>query len=292
MDKRIWVNVGLLVFIIILSASFFISEDNTEQPLPLLSNVKPEEIVHIEVLRKGLNNFIFNKEGDVWYMSAPQKFLANSARIDAMLQLLKTESHGQLKSDDVDLARFDLADPFITLKLGEHIFEFGNTDAIDQRRYVLFDKKIHLTNDFLYQQLTTNATFFTDTKILPVGFDIKVIEFPDNKIEKQDTQWKTDSLIDIKPDQLKNIIFNWENVNAISVGMYTQPETESHIIVTSTNDNFIVFVIVSTEPHLVLGRKDLGIQYHLGSDDAGRLLLHENNNMENSSSSNLQLIER
>lgn len=276
MDKRIWINVGLLAFIIVLSVIFVMPEQNIKQELPLISNIEPNDIVRIEVLRKGLDNFIFNSKGEDWYMSAPQQFLANSARINAMLRLLKTESHGQLIPGDVNLARFDLVDPIITLKLGDHEFQFGNTDAIDQRRYVLFDKTIHLTNDFLYQQLTTNAAFFADKKILPPGFDIKAIEFPDNIIEKQDNQWKTGSLIDIKPDQLKQIIFNWENVNAISVGKYTAPETESRIVVTSTNDNFIVFVIVSTEPHLILGRKDLGIQYHLGSDETDKLLLKEN----------------
>ncbi len=276
MDKRIWINLGLLAFIVVLSAAFLIPEDNAEQELPLLSNIEPNDIVHIEVLRKGLDNFIFNKEGEAWYMRAPQQFLANSARINAMLRLLKTESHGQLNSDEVGLARFDLADPFITLKLGDHVFQFGNTDAIDQRRYVLLDKTIHLTNDFLYQQLTTNAAFFADTKILPPGFDIKAIEFPGSKIEKQGNQWQVRPLMDIKPDQLEQIVFSWGNVNAISAGKYTAPETESRIVVTSANNNFIVFVIVSTEPHLILGRKDLGIQYHLGSDETDRLILKEN----------------
>lgn len=276
MDKRTWINVGLLAFIIALSFAFLIPEDNTEVELPLVSNIDPKDIVRIEVLRKSLDDFIFNKEGEAWYMSAPQQFLANNSRINAILRLLKTESYGQLNSDEVELARFELADPVITLKLNDHVFQFGNTDAIDQRRYVLFDKTIHLTNDFLYQQLTTNAAFFADTKILPAGFSIKAIEFRENKIELRDNQWQLQSLMDIKPDQLKQIVSNWENVNAISVGSYNKPEIESHIVVTSMNDSFVVFDIVSTEPHLILGRRDLGIQYHLGSDETDKLLLTEN----------------
>ena len=275
MDKRTWINVGLLAFIIALSAAFLIPEDNTEAELPLLSNIGPKDIVRIEVLRKGLDDFIFNKDGEAWYMITPQQFLANNSRINAILRLLKTESYGQLNSDEVELARFELADPVITLKLNDHVFQFGNTDAIDQRRYVLFDKTIHLINDFLYQQLTTNAAFFADTKVLPAGFSIKTIEFPKNKIELQDNQWQLQSLMDIKPDQLKQIVSNWENVNAISVGSYNKPEIESHIVVTSMNDSFVVFDIVSTEPHLILGRKDLGIKYHLGSDETDKLLLTE-----------------
>jgi len=275
-DKRLWINVGLLVFIVLLSAIVLMPEDKSEQDLPRLTAIEQNDIVNIDVLRKNLDDFVFNKQGETWHMRSPLKFLANNARINAMLHILKSESHGQLNPDEVDLARFDLVDPIITLKLNDHVFQFGNTDAIDQRRYVLFDGKIHLVNDSLYAQLTTNAAFFADPKILPLDIDINAIQFPENKIELIDELWQTQSLIDINPDQLKRIVFNWNNTVAISVSKYAAPETELPIIVSSSSGITIRFIIISTEPHLILGRKDIGIQYHLGSDEADKLLLKEN----------------
>lgn len=251
-------------------------EDKTNQDLPRLTTIEQNDIVKIEVLRKNLDNFEFNKQGEAWQMHSPLTFLANNARINAMLHLLKSQSHGRLNPDEIDLARFHLADPIITLKLDDHVFQFGNTDAIDQRRYVLFDGKIHLVNDSLYAQLTTNAAFFADPKILPLDMDINAIQFPDNKIELIDGNWQAQSLIDINPEQLKRIVFNWNNAAAISVSKYTAPETELSIVVSSLSGTTIRFVVVSAEPHLILGRKDIGIQYHLGSDDAEKLLLVEN----------------
>lgn len=276
MDKRIWVNVGLLVFIVILSAVLLLPEDVAEQELPRLSNIESNTITKIEVLRKNLDNFVFNKQGETWHMSSPQQFLANNTRINAMLHILNAESHGQLNPADVDLARFDLVDPAITVKFNDHSFQLGNTDAIDQRRYVLFNGKIHLVNDSLYAQLTTNAAFFADTKILPLDMDINAIQFPDNKIELIGGIWRTQKLMDISPEQLKRIVFSWNNAVAISVSKYAAPEAAPSIMVSSSNNRAIKFVIVASEPNLILGRKDLGIQYHLGSDEAEKLLLKEN----------------
>ena len=251
-------------------------ENKNEQDLPRLTAVEQNDIVKIEVMRKNMDNFEFNKQDKVWRMNSPQQFLANSARINAMLHILTAETHGQLSPAEVDLARFDLIEPTIILKLNDHVFQFGNTDAIDQRRYVLFDGTIYLTNDSLYTQLTTNAAFFADPKILPLDLNVSAIQFPENKIELIDGNWQTQKLMDISPDQLKRIVFNWSNAIAISVSKYAAPEIELPIIVTSSNGITIRFIVVSTEPHLILGRKDIGIQYHLGSDEADKLLLKEN----------------
>jgi hypothetical protein len=227
-DKRIWINVGLLVFIVVLFVVVFVPEKNTEQDLPLLTNIDSNDIVKIEV---------------------------------------------HLNPAEVELARFELTDPVIAIKFNDYIFQLGNTDAIDQRRYVLFNNMINLVDDSLYQQLTTNAAFFADPKILPVNFDISAIDFPENRLELVDDQWQMHSLMDIHPDQLKRIIFNWNNASAISVAKYAAPEIAASIIVSSARGDNITFEIVSTEPYLILGRKDLGIQYHLGSDEGENLLL-------------------
>jgi hypothetical protein len=274
-DKRLWINLGLLVFIVLLSAVLLLPEDNTEQVLPQLTTIEQNDIVKIEVLRKNLDNFEFHKQGEVWRMTSPLQLLANNSRINAMLRLLKTESHGQLNPANVNLDGFALSDPIITLKLDEQVFQFGNTDAIDQRRYVLFKESIHLTNDSLYALLTTNAAFFADTKLLPKDIEINAIQFPENKIELIDDQWRMKTLMDIKPDQLKRVVFNWKEAAAVSVSKYTAPEAESTISITFSEGITINFTIVSTEPHLILGRKDLGIQYHLGSDVTDKLLLKE-----------------
>jgi len=281
-DKRTWINIGLLfAFIVLLSVLLLIPKKETEQDLPRLSTIDSNDIVQIEILRKDLDNFIFNKQDETWHMNSPLRFRANNSRINALLRILKVESHGQFNPAEIDLERLDLDDPIIVMKLNDHEFSFGNTDAIDQRRYVLFDNTIHMVNDFLYHQLKTDATFFADTKLLPEKLEIKSIQFPGYKIDWIDDYWHINSLLDISPDQLKRLVFDWQKATAISVSIYAAPESESLIKLTTSSNESIIFVIVAIEPHLILGRKDIGIQYHMGSDESEKLLLKENSSTEN-----------
>ncbi len=279
MDKRLFINIGLLAFIALLLILILNSNEETKQEAEKLSSIDQSEIVKIRVARKNLDNFIFDKNNEAWLMISPLKIRANNARINAMLRLLKAESHSQLKPTDVELEALGLDEPAVILRLNNHEFKFGNTDAIDQRRYVLFKETIHLTNDFLYNQLMTNAAFFATPQLLVEGAKIKSIEYTDNKIELIDGHWQLQTLMDISPDQLKRIVFNWKNASALKVEPYNAPENESFITIT-TNNQTIKFVIVSTEPHLILGRKDIGIQYSMASEETEKLLLNESSTKE------------
>ncbi len=255
---------------------------NTEeetQELARLSTIDHNDIVQIKISRKDKEDFAFNKQGETWYMDSPQHFRANNSRINAMLRMLSVKSYSQLNSAEVDLETIGLADPAIVMKLNDHEFKFGKTEAIDLHRYILYNGEIHLTNDFLYHQLMTSAAFFADPRLLPEKMEFNSIQFPENKIELVDGQWQLQTLMDISPDQLKRLVFNWKNSAAISTSKYKAPETESIIKISSANNVSIQFVIVSTEPHLVLGRKDIGIQYNMASDEARKLLLSSDVNI-------------
>jgi uncharacterized protein DUF4340 len=279
-DKRFFINIGLLVFIAILSFLIINSGEKTNPVLPHISTINQSDIVQIKVRRKNLDDFSFEKRNESWHMIEPQPFLANNARINAILRILKSESHSQLNPADVNLDIVDLKDPTIILELNNHEFRFGNTDAIDQRRYVLFEGKIHLTNDFLYNQLMTNAAFFANPQLLSEETDITSIAYPENKIELVEGQWQLQNLMDISPDQLKRIVFNWKNASALKVSKYEAPETESFITISTTKGETIDFVIVSYKPHLIFGRKDIDIQYEMASEETKKLLLIDNSKID------------
>jgi hypothetical protein len=288
--NRLWINLGLLGLIVILIIFVLNDGQETGKELQRLSTIDKNTIKQIQVFRKDLDNFQFDKKDNGWFLTSPQQYRANSARINAMLRMLEVESHAQLNPAEIDLKQLSLEDPIVTMKLNDHEFQFGNTDAIDQRRYVLFQNKIHLTNDSLYQQLMANAAFFADPNLIPDSFKISSIEYPDNILKQVDEQWQLETLMDIKPDQLKRIPFNWENALAISAEPFKQPEAAATIKINSTDNKQIQYVIVSKEPHLVLGRKDLGIQFHMGSDETNKLLLIENTDMsEETETPGLQL---
>ena len=62
--------------------------------------------------------------------------------------------------DKVDIEKFELRSPKVILRLDENEFLFGTTNPIDQKRYIIFDKTMHLIDDYLFPQLMVNVFFF------------------------------------------------------------------------------------------------------------------------------------
>lgn len=271
----------MLVVIVLLSLALMMLDDEQGQQPPRLSALEQDSISRIAIIRKELEDFSFSKQNGNWFMQAPLQYEANDARINAMLRLLNVESHGQLAPETVELRRLGLADPAVVMRLDEHEFKFGSTDAINRRRYVLFDNTIHLVDDLLYRQLTATAAAFAKHKLLPENFTINSITFPEHAVTLTDGQWHTQTPVDIDPDRLKRLVYNWNQATALSVNRLSEPEQVLTVKLTSADREAITFLIISTTPHLILGRKDLGLQYHLGGDEAEKLLLEENPGAEN-----------
>ncbi len=276
MNKKLLINIGLLAFIVLLVIVGTSTNEEESQETIIVPDFDIASINDIVITRKDKPELHFNKQGEIWRMESPLKIRVNIARINAMLKLAVSESHGQFNKNEVDLAELGLVTPKISMTLNNVLFKFGVTDGIDQRRYVLYDDTVFMVNDFLYAQLDSKPGFFADTQLLPEGTKLKQIEFPNNTFTLKNNVWTMQQLMDIKPDQLKRLAFSWENAAAISVSSYQQPQQYFPIILTTSDDKIIRYEIISNNPYLILGRKDLEIQYHMGSDEAEKLLFQEN----------------
>ena len=270
MNQRIWINISLLVIIFVLSVIIFFNKNEIEDELLPLSSINPKSIININVQRKNLDNLFFSKSDGVWNMITPLQFQANRARIESILKILETKSYKQFNLDEVDIAQFALRSPAVILELNENKFSFGTNNPINQRRYILFNKKIHMIDDFNFPQLTTNAAYFAETKLLPDKANIISIRFPEYTIRLNNGKWQA-SIPEYDEEKVKQIINKWGKISAISVSKYEKQEGQKTITINSMSGHEINFAIVATAPYLILGREDLGIQYNMGMDDAKQM---------------------
>ena len=270
MNQRICINIFLLVIIFVLSAIIFSNKNEIEDELLPLSSINPKSIININVQRKNLDNLSFSKSNGVWNMITPFQFQANKARIESILKILEIKSYKKFNFDEVDIAQFALISPAIVLELNENKFSFGTNNPINQRRYILFNKKIHMVDDFHFPQLTTNATYFAETKLLPDKTNIISIQFPEYTIQLNNGKWQA-SIPEYNEGKAKQIINKWRGVIAVSVNKYEKQEGQKIITINSTSENEINFAIVATAPHLILGREDLGIQYNMDMNDTKQM---------------------
>ena len=269
-NQRIWINISLLVVIFVLSVIIFFNKNEIEDELLPLSSINPKSIININVQRKNLDNLFFSKSDGVWNMITPLQFQANSARIESILKILETKSYKQFNLDEVDIAQFALRSPAVILELNENKFSFGTNNPINQRRYILFNKKIHMIDDFHFPQLTTNAAYFAETKLLPDKANIISITFPEYTIQLNNGKWRA-SIPEYDEEKVKQIINKWNEIIAISVSKYEKQEGQKTITINSMSGQEINFAIVATAPYLILGREDLDIQYNMSMDDAKQM---------------------
>ncbi len=135
-------------------------DDETPEPPVKVSNITPESIDSITIIREGKEGLDFTNHQDTWQMTSPRTAAANHTRINAILFILQSRSYAQLYAKELNLSRFELRDPAITLKLNEYEFFFGGTDPLEYRRYLLFEDTVHLINDNLFHQLQQPPEFF------------------------------------------------------------------------------------------------------------------------------------
>ena len=246
-----------------------------------LTDMDPASINTIKIIRRDTDEIVFQKETGKWWMLSPYHMPANEVRINTILNLPGAHSYTQFGKGEVELDRFLLNDPAVSIEFNNTRIDFGDTNPIAEQRYVLANETVHLINDSLYQQLQTPATFFLGTKLLPDDRKIRTITFPDYTVNNDKGVWTVEpEHEDIAADNIVKLIHAWHIANAISIRDIGAAENYGAVQIELDDDTTIEFIIINPLPQLILARPDIGLQYHISSYDAEILFLQPITNHE------------
>ncbi len=275
MRSRLLLNLLLLCCVVAL-ATFLILLPGEPPAIPIkrLTEIDPDSIHNIRVEQHDQEPVTFIKQEDHWLMTRPYQVPANNARVNTVLSILAAQSHAQLAVDE-DLFRFKLDPPQLVLRLDEHVIRFGDTDALDERRYVLSDNTVHLINDTLYPQLISAATVFINPRLLPDDAEVISLQLPDHTLQLNVGNWSIEPAEDVDVEMLPDLIKAWQQASAITISSYEQNEHNGEIQIHLKDGKQILFQIITMPPRAILARPDLGIQYHLDSYTAKQLFVPE-----------------
>jgi len=278
-QSRLLINIVL--FLIVAGLAIFLIRQDDSAPTEVdvtLTTFESGSINEISIIRRDLDDIVFIKEGDQWSMQSPFVLPANPVRINTILKILQAYSYAQLDVKDVELKRFILDDPVVSLKLNETQIDFGDTSPLGKQRYVLLNETVHLINDSLYQQLLTSPTFFVSPKLLPENNNITALTLPDHQLRQVEGIWMVEPPVDINADKIIQLINAWRDAEAITVRAFSDNASEEKIIVELMSGETIEFVTASKPPRLILARPEFNLQYHISGYDADRLLQFNNDN--------------
>ncbi len=256
-----------------------LNDKTTENDISL-TDLDPASINTIKIIRSATDEVLFQKENGKWWMREPYYLPANEFRINTILKLPGAHSYTQFRKNEVELERFLLNEPVVSVEFDNTRIDFGDTSPIGEQRYVLVNDTVHLINDSLYQQLQTPATFFLSTKLLPDGAEIKAINFPDYLVSKHEGIWEVEPSLEFSADNITRLVHAWRAADAISIRNYEGGENTGTIQIELEDGNIFEFLIVTPPPQLVLARQDIGLQYHISGDDAEMLFLKSENDQD------------
>ena len=286
MRNRILINLVLFIIIALTAGFLFLtSPEEDRKPVVKLTTIDPATIEDIRIIRRDLDDLIFRKLPQGWFMSSPYDYHANPQRIQTLLNLLQSVSLTQLDAEPDELPRFLLDNPRASVVFNNHLqVDFGDSSPLGSQRYVRLNEKIHLINEGLFQQLLTPATFFLSPKLVPGKEKIMSIIFPGHTLQMQAGNWQVMPGVTVSAEKLNDLVNAWENARALTISEYTEQDVAKKLIIGLDQDKQIEFVIVNDPPNLTLARPDLALQFHMNEFDTERMwldqILHPENNEE------------
>jgi Domain of unknown function (DUF4340) len=248
MHARLWLNVVLLLAVAALGSWLLLGEPPAP-PLPppvAISAIDPTTVNRIHLGRPGNLDLLLQRSGTEWQIVSPVQARVNPFRVNSLLSLLQTYSISTFNADPGAVGLTD-NNSVVTLEFDEAVFRFGDTNPLDQSRYLLHRNTIHLIEDTLYQQLLQDAGFFVDKRLL-------------SDVEQLVSVTLSDPALSITDPAL---LIRWQHLEAERVSLADATLSGAELLLETTTGEKIPFRVHMSPTEVQLLRPDTGLVYHL-----------------------------
>ena len=259
MRSRTLINVALLALAAGLAIVIVLvpGEGGRGIDLEPLSDTDPRAVSRVRLETDAGGTIALQRSEDGWGLAEPIAIAANDFRIDTLLGVLKAPVHARFDADAGQLDRFGLAAPRARIQLDQDEILFGNTEPIHGRRYLLYDGRVALIDDAFFSHLSSSAANYVHPS--PLGRD------PNPRSIRLSKERGAG-------DEAAELVDGWRNAQATAVRPFEPSLEWSDEIVVENAGGELRFDVARTRYEVILGRRDLGIQYHLTKSAGERLL--------------------
>lgn len=280
LNTRWLLNIGVLILIAVLIIITVMEPGIKKPPAAVrLTELTAQQITDISISRDDTSIEISRQDGQ-WMILAPLKVHANEVSIAALLDIVSAKSHARYPAANVNLKSLQLDPPKASLVLNKHInILFGGNEPIDYRRYVMTENQVHLLTDRHFHHLAAGVYGFISPALLPPDAGIERIELPEGiTVSKINGTWqaspdKSSPGKSLSADTVTAFVTEWQHAQSLQVKKYSG-DAPKKIIVVHINQppQAVRFHVLAQADTTWLVRADLGIQYELAPDSAGKLL--------------------
>lgn len=263
---RLWTNIALIAGVAILALILWLNPGKIPQQSVPLSTLNKSEVKSIEIFVGAKPPVKLKKRNGDWQLVEPFNITANTSRVNAVLNLLTTYAVSQYPAAELNLEEFGLLPPEAVIRFDQAEFDFGGTDPLNRKRYVLHNRTLYLIEDFVYPLLNTNIGGLVSQKLVPATNLVTGFELTGFSLSRTSSGW------DIQPpsprlstDNLQEWVNEWLNTQAILVQHrpLSALESQQFVTVRFEHGGNIRYRILDADDESALYRADLGLLYSL-----------------------------
>ena len=276
MISRLWLNLALLLLLVILLLVVVYEPGREVEPPPTtLTQLTPETVNHVYLKRITGKDVELVKEPDgQWWMHNPYHLPANEFRVQSLLRLSQAQSLSSHALNELQPATYGLDKPrvIVTFNRTEQI-KFGDTEPLQQRRYVQAGDQLHTIVDTFYYQAAASPTIYLNYSLLPPVVDIVKLVLPGLQLSIEEGQWqRTPQYPELSSDASIELINNWQHAQALELRPTEVKDGKADIkVYVKSQAEPIRFKLLQTEDEVSLIRLGMGLQYIIADEVHQRL---------------------
>jgi hypothetical protein len=257
--SRTFINVALLALAAGLAIVIALSpgEGGGGVILEPLSDADPRAVSRVRLETDAGGTIALQRSEGAWNLVEPIAIAANDFRIDTLLGVLEAPVHARIDADSGQLEQFGLAVPQARIRFDQDEILFGNTEPIHGRRYLLYEGRVALIDDAFFSHLSSSAANYVNPSLLGRDPSPRGIRLSKERAAA---------------DDVTDLAEAWRNAQATAVRPFEPSLQWAEEIVVESADGELRFDVARTKYEIILGRRDLGIQYHLTKSAGARLL--------------------
>ncbi len=269
MRARLWLNIGLLLLVLLLALLAYYQPGLNPEPPVNLTSMSAQQITRLRIEPAGQAPLLLEKQAGKWQIIEPVQMEANGLRVETVLRLAEAESLARFPARD--LGKFKLDAPPLRVWLNDVSIAFGDSAPLDRQRYLLLGDTVHLIAGDVYYYLSGGLPLFASNDLLPRDAQLQSLTLPDFSLSSSNGRWVMKPAREVSMDDINQFLDAWRSAQALQIRRY-QAQPAQGVITVKLDNEVLRFDIVAQQPELILARPDLGLQYHLGSGAAERLL--------------------
>lgn len=271
MHSRNLLNLFMLLMLIALAVTaWFVYRDKSA--ITRLSSLEIAQVNNIVIPREH-DDIVLSKNGSTWRMEKPYALMAHDFRVQTLLGLLQTQVTQSYNSSELDLEQLGLNPPRASIRFNNTEIKFGKSNPVNNKRYILSDDQIYLIEDKLYPLVSAEAASLVNLSLLEPAAIIESISLPAITLTKAANNiWHDNHGKTIAADTAQQLIDNWRDASAFAVHAYMARAHSKPVTLELNNKNILHFMVSQEKDWLIIGRPDIGVEFHLDVNYADKLL--------------------